>query len=176
MRRHGRRHVRQHQVDSDSALASAAPFGSVTRMILPPRAATSCMFDTVFSNTPSAGALVERRDHDHRHGLVDQRDRAVLELARRIAFGVDVGDFLELQRAFERDRIGGAAAEIEHVAGFGEIARQRLDLRLQRERLGHDGAAPRSARGPDCARRPPTGCRGCGPPRWRGRAAPQAGR
>ena len=31
--------------------------------------------------------------------------------------------------------IAGAAAEIEHVAAFGEIARQLLDLRLERERL-----------------------------------------
>jgi hypothetical protein len=44
------------------------------------------------------------RDDDDRHVLVDQRDRAVLEFAGRIAFGVDVGDFLELQRAFQRQR------------------------------------------------------------------------
>ena len=37
--------------------ASAAPFASVRRMILPPRAATSCMLETVFSNTPSCGAV-----------------------------------------------------------------------------------------------------------------------
>ena len=37
---------------------------------------------------------VMRRDHHDRHGLVDQRDRTMLELARRVAFGVDVGDFL----------------------------------------------------------------------------------
>ena len=114
------------RVYSDGTVASAAPFGSVIRMILPPRAATSCMFETVFSNTWRA--LVERRDHDHRHGLVDQRDRPVLELARRIAFGVDVGDFLELQRAFERDRIGRAAAEIEHVAWI--LARSRASASI----------------------------------------------
>ena len=33
--------------------------------------------------------------------------------------------------------IAGAAAEIEHVAALGEIARQLLDLRLERERLRH---------------------------------------
>ena len=78
---------------------------------------------------------IVRRDHDHRHVLVDQRDRPVLQLAGGIAFGVDVGDFLELERAFERQRIAGAAAEIEHVAALREIARQLLDLRLERERL-----------------------------------------
>src|SRR5580692_883132 len=42
---------------------------------------------------------------------------AVLHLAGGVAFGVDVGDLLQLQGAFERQRIGGAAAEIEDVAG-----------------------------------------------------------
>ena len=60
--------------------------------------------------------VVARRDHDDRDVLIDQRDRSVLELARRIALGVDVGDFLELQRPFERDRIIDPAPEIENVA------------------------------------------------------------
>ena len=50
--------------------------------------------------------IVGRRQHDHRHLVVDQRDRPVLHLAGGIALGVDVGDLLELQRAFERERIG----------------------------------------------------------------------
>jgi hypothetical protein len=49
--------------------------------------------------------LVVRGHRDHRHVLVDQRQRAVLELAGRVGFGMDVGDFLELQGAFQRDRI-----------------------------------------------------------------------
>ena len=48
--------------------------------------------------------------------LVDERDRAVLHLAGRIALGVDVRDLLQLQRALERDRIVDAAAEVEEVA------------------------------------------------------------
>jgi hypothetical protein len=36
----------------------------------------------------------------------------MLHLARGIAFGVDVGDLLELECAFERQRIGEAAAEL----------------------------------------------------------------
>jgi len=35
----------------------------------------------------------------------------VLHLARGVAFGVDVRDLLELERAFERDREAGAATE-----------------------------------------------------------------
>ena len=62
--------------------------------------------------------LVRWRDDDHRHRLVDQRDRAMLELACRITFGVDVADFLELQRAFHGDREHRPAAEIEHVLGL----------------------------------------------------------
>jgi len=42
---------------ADSTCASWAPLGSVTRMIRPPRAATSCMLDTVLSNTRSCGAI-----------------------------------------------------------------------------------------------------------------------
>ncbi len=62
------------------------------------------------ARTPSCGAM-----HHDRHVLVDQRDRAVLHLARRVALGVDVGDLLELQRALERDREVDAAPEEEEV-------------------------------------------------------------
>ena len=54
--------------------------------------------------------VVVRRDRDDRHLLVDERDRAVLHLAGRIALGVDVRDLLQLQRALERDRIVDARA------------------------------------------------------------------
>jgi len=66
------------------------------------------------------GRLVEdgvgRRHHHNRDVFIDQRNRPVLHLAAGIAFGVDVGNFLQLERAFERDRKGQAAAEIEDVA------------------------------------------------------------
>jgi hypothetical protein len=60
---------------------------------------TCSKFDAVLSNSESVG-----RHHDHRHQLVDQRDRAVLHLPGGIALGVDVGDLLQLKRALERDR------------------------------------------------------------------------
>src|SRR3546814_6034705 len=66
--------------------------------------------------------------------LVDQRDRAVLHLTRGIALGMDVADFLELQRAFERERIVGAAAEVEHIARGGDEMRHRRDILVVRER------------------------------------------
>ena len=75
-----------------------------------------------------------RREDDHRHSLVDQRDRAVLHLARGIAFGVDVADFLELQRAFQRQRIIRAAAEIEHVARRRDEVRHGRDVVVMAER------------------------------------------
>ena len=34
---------------------------------------------------------------------INQRDRAVFHLGRGITLGVDVGDFLELERAFQGD-------------------------------------------------------------------------
>ena len=47
----------------------------------------------------------------------------MLHLARGIALGVDIGDFLELQRPFERQRKSAAAPEIEYVARFGDRLR-----------------------------------------------------
>ncbi len=66
------------------------------------------------------------RGHDHhRQIFVDQRVRAVLHLARGIAFGVDVGNFLQLQRAFERDGVMNAASQEKKIVGamifLGEV-------------------------------------------------------
>jgi len=44
---------------------------------------------------------VLRGDADYGEGFVDEGVGAVLHLAGRVAFGVDVGDLLELERAFE---------------------------------------------------------------------------
>ena len=72
---------------------------------------------------------------DDGHLLVDERDRPVLHLAGRIAFGVDVRDFLQLQRAFERDRIVDAAAEIQKVGAVVEPGRDLFDLGRELQRL-----------------------------------------
>src|SRR3546814_11983496 len=47
---------------------------------------------------------------------------------------MDVADFLELERAFERERIVGAAAEVEHIARGGDEMRHRRDILVVRER------------------------------------------
>ena len=56
--------------------------------------------------------------------FVDERVGAVLHFAGGIAFGVDVGNFFELQRAFERDGIVDAAAEIEKIGVAEKLARE----------------------------------------------------
>ena len=67
--------------------------------------------------------------------LVDERDRAVLHLAGRIAFGVDVRDLLQLERALERDRIVDAAAEVQEIGARVEPRGDLLDLRRDLQRL-----------------------------------------
>src|SRR4051794_2304661 len=56
--------------------------------------------------------LVTGRDDDNREVLVNQRVRTVLHLAGRIAFRVNIGDFLQLQRTLESDGKVDPASEI----------------------------------------------------------------
>jgi hypothetical protein len=53
----------------------------------------------------------------------------VLHLAGGITLGVDVGDFLQLQRAFERDRIVDAAAQKQEVGAAVEPLRNLFHAR-----------------------------------------------
>ena len=63
----------------------------------------------------------------------------MLELAGGVGLGVDVGDLLELQRAFLRHRIVQAAAQEQRVLLAREVLRPADQLRLQREhRLQRD--------------------------------------
>ena len=77
------------------------------------------------------------RDRDHRHLRGDERERAVLELARRVRLGVDVADLLQLERALERDRVVHAATEEERVLLGRELLAPSDDLRLEREHRLH---------------------------------------
>jgi hypothetical protein len=88
------------------------------------------MLDFTFSSNASL------RHRHHRHLLGDQRERPMLQLARRIRLGVDVGDFLELQRAFQRDRIVQPTAEEQRVLLFPEAFRPGDDLRFEGQRRG----------------------------------------
>ena len=65
---------------------------------------------------------VLRGDGDNGHTLGDQRDRAVLQFACRIAFGVNVADFFKLQRALHRQRVVKPSADIEQAVGCDELS------------------------------------------------------
>ena len=67
-------------------------------------------------------------NEEHRHHIVYQGDRSVLHLGGRIAFGMDITDLLQLQRALQRHRIVPATAEVEEVGGIGIDACEVLDL------------------------------------------------
>ena len=69
-----------------------------------------------------------RVDEQHRQPLVNQRVRSVLHLARRIAFGVNVGNLFQLQSAFESDREIDSAPEVEKIGRAEKLLRQFFDL------------------------------------------------
>ena len=87
--------------------------------------------------------MIVRRDRDDRHLLVDQRDRTVLHFPGRVPFGVDVRDFLQLQRSFERNRIVDAATEEQEVGAVVEAFRDlfRLQPRPSASARGCAGSA-----------------------------------
>ncbi len=74
--------------------------------------------------------MIRRGHDDHRHILVDQRDWPVLQLTSGIALGMNVADFLQFQSPFERDRKGGAAAEIKDVARRADLVRDFFVLKI----------------------------------------------
>ena len=88
--------------------------------------------------------ILPRRQHHHRQLVVDQRDGAMLHLAGGVALGVQVGDFLELQRPFQRQRIARPAPEEQRPVHAGEQGREPLHPRRigqqtvhARHRLAH---------------------------------------
>ena len=68
-----------------------------------------------------------RCECDHRNALDDQRERAVLQLARRICLGVDVGNLLELQRTLKRDGIVQTAPDVKDILVEAVLLRKGLD-------------------------------------------------
>ena len=81
--------------------------------------------------------LVVRGDRNNRHLVVDQGQRAVLELTGRVGLGVDVGDLLELERTLHGDRVLVTAAEKQGVVLVGEVRRQVLDGVIELEHSLH---------------------------------------
>ena len=73
-------------------------------------------------------ALVSRGENNDGKRLVDERIGAVLHLAGGVALGMNVGDFLELERAFERNGEVNSTPEVEEVAGVGKVFCQLFAL------------------------------------------------
>ena len=60
-------------------------------------------------------------DADDHHSLLNQRDRAMFHLAGRIPLGPHIGDLLEFERTFHRNRKSSAPAQEEEVAHVGPL-------------------------------------------------------
>ncbi len=71
-----------------------------------------------------------RGQYDDRQIFVDQGVGAMFHFARWIAFGVNVRDFLEFQRAFKRDGIVNAPSEEKKVLRAVELPGKPLVLRV----------------------------------------------
>ena len=71
------------------------------------------------------------RDHNNRHTAVDQCKWPMLELSRRVGFGMNVRNFLEFERALKRDRVVQPAPQKKRVLFFRKSVSPRLDLWLQ---------------------------------------------
>ena len=73
------------------------------------------------------------------HFAVDEGDGAVLHLGSRIAFGVNVGDFLQFQCTFQGQGIVVAAPKVEAIPGIGEDGGKEGYLLIGLEGLLHLG-------------------------------------
>ena len=116
-------------------------------------------------------------DRHDRHAVLDERDRAVLQLGGREPLRVDVADLLQLERALERRRIPRVPADEQDVARvpvpLGQRSRPR---RPARSRVGPGPEARPSGPG---SRRSPPGTSSRAPARGRappGTATPSASR
>src|SRR5690348_2207303 len=67
--------------------------------------------------------VIARSDDYDGHLRINQCERSMLKLPCRITFGMHIGDFLELKRAFQRDGIVHTPAEEQRVSLSGQISR-----------------------------------------------------
>ena len=79
--------------------------------------------------------MILRRERDHGHLFVDERNGSMLHLSGGIPFGMDVGDLLQFEGAFERNGIVDAAAEVEEIGTCVKARRDLFDRRGGFERL-----------------------------------------
>ena len=68
-----------------------------------------------------------RCKRDHGHALNDQRECSVLEFARRIRLGMDVGDLLEFQCALKRNGVIQPTTNVEDILVEAVLLRKGLD-------------------------------------------------
>ena len=78
-------------------------------------AALACLYFLDIGNDLFVGTDICAQENNG-HILVDQRNWSVLHFCSGIPFGMDVGNFFQLQRAFQRHRKGVAPAQVEEVA------------------------------------------------------------
>ena len=110
--------------------------------------ATAARLDLLYVALDLVVGRIPRGEHDHRHVLVDERDRPVLHLRRRVTLGVDVGDLLELERALQGDGEVVAAPEVEEIVVLGVELGDLRGSRSSWARILPDlGRAPGSGRG-----------------------------
>src|SRR5689334_3905039 len=65
---------------------------------------------------------------DHWHLVINQRDWAVFHLTGWIPLGVNVADFLELERSLQRNWVVDAAPQVQEILVMGQLFRQSFDF------------------------------------------------
>ena len=86
-------------------------------------------FDFLHRRNDLVQNFATRGKKDTRAVRADQGDGAVLHLGGRIALRVDIGNFLQLERPFQRDGKQRQAAEEKHIGVTGVPPGNRLDMR-----------------------------------------------
>ena len=79
--------------------------------------------------------FVVGRHHDYRHVGIHQRQRTMLQFARRIGLGMDIGDLLQLERPFHGHRILRPPAEEQGVVLVGKLLGQSFDDGIEAKHL-----------------------------------------
>ena len=106
-----------------------AGVGTQARILLPDcNRAPSAACDLVDA-ADDHGHIFRADGKQNREALGDGREGSVLELGREHAFAVAVGDLFELQRAFQRHRVGGAVAQAVAVLPGVHVGGDSLHLR-----------------------------------------------
>ena len=98
--------------------------------------ATCAAFLDVAESFILAGNVAGKGDDGS--AFFQQGDGAVLELGSVVAFRVDVGNFLELERAFEGDGIHRAATDEECVLVLRVVCGDLCDARVLLDHLGDE--------------------------------------